>query len=153
MSSSRSLVIVDEFGRNTSVIDGIPLSLSLLKYLVQVVGCATVFVTHFIEDSATLKSIIKEGIFACHLAYLVNEQVQFLQNTNEGFESKNNEQGPTLQLTGSTLLSANACQESVAVEQTQFRSIDLTYLYKVVEGCAPVVSGVYVARTAGLDFV
>ena len=46
-ATCRSLVVLDELGRGTSTNDGVAIALSTLKYMVQKIGCALLFVTHY----------------------------------------------------------------------------------------------------------
>jgi len=48
-ATARSLVILDEIGRGTSTYDGVSLAWSVVEYLHDVVGCRTLFATHYHE--------------------------------------------------------------------------------------------------------
>lgn len=46
-ATNRSLVILDELGRGTSTYDGLAIAESVLRWLVEEIGCVVIFVTHF----------------------------------------------------------------------------------------------------------
>lgn len=46
-ATRRSLVILDELGRGTSTHDGVAIAKATLRYFINRIGCATLFVTHF----------------------------------------------------------------------------------------------------------
>jgi DNA mismatch repair protein MutS len=48
-ATAASLVILDEVGRGTSTEDGKALAQAIIEYLVQTVGCLTLFATHYHE--------------------------------------------------------------------------------------------------------
>jgi DNA mismatch repair protein MutS len=48
-ATERSVVILDEVGRGTSTFDGIAIAWALTEYLSEVVGCRTLFATHYAE--------------------------------------------------------------------------------------------------------
>ena len=48
-ATGRSLVLLDEIGRGTSTYDGISIAWSVSEYLHNVVGCKTIFATHYHE--------------------------------------------------------------------------------------------------------
>ena len=48
-ATANSLVLLDEVGRGTSTYDGVAIAWSVLEYLVQSIGCKTLFATHYHE--------------------------------------------------------------------------------------------------------
>ena len=56
-ATARSLVILDEVGRGTSTNDGLAIAQATMEYLHDVVGCRTMFATHFHELAAAADSM------------------------------------------------------------------------------------------------
>ena len=51
-AGSRALVILDEIGRGTATFDGLSLAWATVEYLHEVIGCRTLFATHYHELTA-----------------------------------------------------------------------------------------------------
>jgi DNA mismatch repair protein MutS len=51
-ASSRSLVIMDEVGRGTGTLDGLSIAWAVSEHMLQVIGCRTLFATHYHELTA-----------------------------------------------------------------------------------------------------
>ena len=56
-ATARSLVILDEVGRGTSTHDGLSIAQACMEYLHDVVGCRTLFATHFHELADAAESM------------------------------------------------------------------------------------------------
>jgi DNA mismatch repair protein MutS len=82
-ATRRSLVILDEVGRGTSTFDGVAIAWAVTEYLAQVLGCRTLFATHYHELTALAEEI--KGVFNLHVA--VEEwgtEIVFLHRIQEG---------------------------------------------------------------------
>jgi DNA mismatch repair protein MutS len=60
-ATANSLVLLDEVGRGTSTYDGVAIAWSVLEYLVQAVGCKTVFATHY-HELTVLEGVYPEAV-------------------------------------------------------------------------------------------
>jgi len=86
-ATSRSLVILDEIGRGTSTYDGISLAWAVTEYLHDVVGCRTLFATHYHELTELTQTL--SGASNWNVAVREDsEDVIFLHKIVEGAADK-----------------------------------------------------------------
>ncbi|KAJ3401119.1 Mismatch repair protein msh3 [Chytriomyces hyalinus] len=121
-ATRRSLCILDELGRGTSTHDGTAIAYATLRYLVERVGCCTLFVTHYPSLGAISKEILDAG----------------------GIE----QDGPeTIEEVGKVRC---AHMGFIASDEMDGGGAVVTFLYKLTEGLASRSYGLNVARLAGL---
>jgi len=82
-ATARSLVVLDEIGRGTSTFDGVAIAWAVTEYLAQVVGCRTLFATHYHELTALAQEV--PGVFNLHVAVEEwGDEIVFLRRIEEG---------------------------------------------------------------------
>ena len=74
-STARSLVVLDELGRGTATFDGTAIALATLQHIVDKIGCACLFVTHFPQvsdyiDSLSARTLGPAAAVNVHMDYL-----------------------------------------------------------------------------------
>ena len=82
-ATRRSLVVLDEIGRGTSTFDGLSIAWAVAEHLHDVVGCRTLFATHYHE----LQDLARERPGVRNLTVAVQEvgeQVVFLRQARAG---------------------------------------------------------------------
>jgi DNA mismatch repair protein MutS len=79
----RSLVLLDEIGRGTSTYDGISIAWSVSEHLHDVVGCKTVFATHYHELTQLSDSLVAVRNYNVQVRE-VGDQVLFLHRLQPG---------------------------------------------------------------------
>ncbi len=58
-ATPRSLVILDEIGRGTATFDGLSLAWACIEYLHDIIGCRTIFATHYHELTALQERLVR----------------------------------------------------------------------------------------------
>lgn len=86
-ATRRSLVILDEIGRGTSTFDGLAIAWSVGEYLDEVVGCRTLFATHYHELTELSSSSLHVGNRSVS-AQEVDGELVFLHRLVEGSVSR-----------------------------------------------------------------
>lgn len=71
-STANSLVILDELGRGTSTFDGNAIAFAVTKHLVELVGCRTLFATHYHNLTEDFED--DPDVALGHMACLVEEK-------------------------------------------------------------------------------
>jgi DNA mismatch repair protein MutS len=82
-ATRRSLVLLDEIGRGTSTYDGISIAWSVSEHLHNVVGCKTIFATHYHELTQLADSLVAVRNYNVQVRE-VGDQVLFLHRLQPG---------------------------------------------------------------------
>ncbi len=82
-ATRRSLVLLDEIGRGTSTYDGISIAWSVSEHLHDVVGCKTVFATHYHELTQLSDSLVAVRNYNVQVRE-VGDEVLFLHRLQAG---------------------------------------------------------------------
>jgi len=82
-ATPQSLVILDEIGRGTSTFDGLSIAWSVAEYLLDAIGCRTLFATHYHELTDLERT--RSGVLNLNVAVREwNDQVIFLRKILPG---------------------------------------------------------------------
>ena len=82
-ATERSLVLLDEIGRGTSTYDGISIAWSVSEHLHDVVGCKTVFATHYHELTQLADTLVAVRNYNVQVRE-VGDEVLFLHRLEPG---------------------------------------------------------------------
>jgi DNA mismatch repair protein MutS len=82
-ATRRSLVLLDEIGRGTSTYDGISIAWSVSEHLHDVVGCKTIFATHYHELTQLADILVAVRNYNVQVRE-VGDQVLFLHRLQPG---------------------------------------------------------------------
>tara|TARA_R110000850_G_scaffold51455_13_gene124969 strand:- start:968 stop:3469 length:2502 start_codon:yes stop_codon:yes gene_type:complete len=86
-ATERSLVILDEIGRGTATYDGLSIAWSVVEHLYDLVGCRTLFATHYHELTQLADS--RSGVNNYNIAVREwNDQIIFLRQIVPGAADK-----------------------------------------------------------------
>jgi len=152
-ATSRSLVVLDELGRGTSTHDGVAIAKATLKYFVNRIGCAVLFVTHFLQVSDMIESetTIKNRAVNVHMAFLnhvgddsdVIEAEEQSSGSASAKRQKRNEGNESL-------IDLSRVQNETGLDVGLSKN-RITFMYKVAESAADSSYGLNVARLVGFD--
>ncbi len=82
-ATDRALVVLDEIGRGTSTFDGVSIAWAVAEHLHDVIGCRTLFATHYHE--LTELSVTRDRVFnVCVAVKEWNDEVVFLRRLVDG---------------------------------------------------------------------
>ncbi|MEA2762464.1 MAG: mismatch repair protein MutS [Gemmatimonadaceae bacterium] len=82
-ATKRSLVLLDEIGRGTSTYDGISIAWSVSEHLHDVVGCKTVFATHYHELTQLADTLVAVRNYNVQVRE-VGDEILFLHRLHPG---------------------------------------------------------------------
>jgi len=82
-ATKRSLVLLDEIGRGTSTYDGISIAWSVSEHMHDVVGCKTVFATHYHELTQLADTLVAVRNYNVQVRE-VGDEVLFLHRLQSG---------------------------------------------------------------------
>ena len=82
-ATRQSLVLLDEIGRGTSTYDGISIAWSVSEYLHNVVGCKTIFATHYHELTQLADSLVAVRNYNVQVREL-GDQILFVHRLQQG---------------------------------------------------------------------
>ena len=82
-ATTRSLVLLDEIGRGTSTYDGISIAWSVSEHLHNVVGCKTMFATHYHELTQLADSLVAVRNYSVRVRE-AGDQILFLHRLEPG---------------------------------------------------------------------
>jgi DNA mismatch repair protein MutS len=82
-ATKRSLVLLDEIGRGTSTYDGISIAWSVSEHLHNVVGCKTIFATHYHELTQLADSLVAVRNYNVQVRE-IGDQILFLHRLQPG---------------------------------------------------------------------
>ena len=82
-ATKRSLVLLDEIGRGTSTYDGISIAWSVSEHLHDVIGCKTVFATHYHELTQLADALVAVRNYNVQVRE-VGDEVLFLHRLQPG---------------------------------------------------------------------
>ncbi|CAN5314111.1 DNA mismatch repair protein MutS [soil metagenome] len=82
-ATSRSLVLLDEIGRGTSTYDGVSIAWAVTEHLHDVIGCKTIFATHYHELTQLAEELSAVRNFTVAVRE-IGEQVLFIYRLEPG---------------------------------------------------------------------